>query len=112
NSLWLIRFRWSTWRYWVEVVEKIIGYQEAYKFSGGIFKIYKRKPAFVLDGFISQPKEIRQVTADEYEILAEYVQSTTLKWNDKTNSEVNKALKYVLAPFAEKLDCYPLFFDI
>ncbi|MBE0421340.1 hypothetical protein EI165_14585 [Pseudoalteromonas nigrifaciens] len=96
----------------VEVVEKIIGYQEAYKFSGGIFKIYKRKPAFVLDGFISQPKEIRQVTADEYEILAEYVQSTTLKWNDKTNSEVNKALKYVLAPFAEKLDCYPLFFDI
>ena len=95
----------------VEVVEKIIGYQEAYKLSGGIFKINKRTPAFVLDGFITYPKEIRQVTADEYETLVKYVQSSTLNLDDKTNSEVNKAFKYGLKRYAEKIDSYPWFFS-
>lgn len=87
----------------VEVVEKIIGYKEAYKLSGGIFKLHKRKPAFVLDGFISQPKEIRQVTADVYEVLAKHVQSSSLKLKDDSNSEVNKAIKHGLKRYAGKV---------
>lgn len=94
-----------------EVIEKIIAYQEAYKFSGGTFNINKKKQAtFVLDGVITHPKKITQVTADEYEALAKHVQSSTMKLSNEINIEVNKALKYVLEPFAEKLDSYPLFF--
>ncbi|MEJ6533998.1 hypothetical protein [Pseudoalteromonas lipolytica] len=79
-----------------ENIELLIEYEYASQLNGGSFdnECYGR-PCFDVDGYITYPNSIEEITGDEFDVLKKYCPSNTLSFNGVTNSVAQAFIEHL-----------------